>query len=317
MMGAMMIDARWVIGAAFLALATPATAETLTINGADPATANVNDLIRISVERFEGEDGSAFAQQLEAELGNAQFGGRRFYRIIAPESAAPTDGLVTGTTRTSVDEVPVTETRKRCVEHDPADKKKCLKEVDVDIRCRRRTVTVTTTARLVAIGDGSIRYARPLNARDQQTWCPDRSASRSIDDFIAASQRDQVRAIRGDLAPRDASLDVRVEESTKGLAKPAQAAFKAATRLTKTDQVGACAAWTALTRDAEPTAPLAFNLGLCAEMRGEFDAAVDWYGEAQRQGSRSNAIPEALARIDRHRRALADWDARQRRIAGE
>lgn len=312
-----MIDARWVIGAALLCVTAPATAETLTINGADPAGANVNDLIRISVERFEGEDGAAFAQQLEAELGNAQFGGRRFYRIVAPESGAPTDGLVTGTTRTSVDDVPVTENRKRCVEYDPADKKKCLKEVDVDLRCRRRSVTVTTTARLVAIGDGSIRFTRPLTARDQQTLCPDRSTSRSVDEFIAASQRDQVRAIRRDLAPRDTSLDIRVEESTKGLTKPAQAAFKAAVRLTKTDQLGACAAWTALTRDAEPTVALAFNLGLCAEMRGEFDAAIDWYGEAQRQGSRSGAIRDALARIDRHRRALADWDARQRLMVGE
>jgi hypothetical protein len=35
--------------------------------------------------------------------------------------------------------------------------------------------------------------------------------------------------------------------------------------------------WAGLTRDAEPTAALAFNLGLCAETAGEYDAAVDWY----------------------------------------
>ena len=302
---------RSLIAVTLLCLAAPAAAETLTINGSDPASANVNDLLRIAVERFEGEDGAAIAQQLEAELGNARFGGRSYYRIVAPESGAPTDGLVTGTTRASVDEVPVTEKRKRCVERDTADKKKCLKEAEVDIRCRRRTITVTTTARLVAIGDGSIRYTRPLNARDEQTWCPDRSASRAVDDYIAWAQRDQVRAIRSDLAPRDYSLDVRVEEGTKGLAKPAQAAFKYAVRLTKSDQAGACAAWTALTRDVEPTAALAFNLGLCAEMQGDLPAAIDWYGEAQRQGLRSNAIPEGIERIDRRRQALVDWDARK------
>ena len=312
-----MFDTRLALAAAFLCLATPAAAETLTINGSDPATANVNDLLRLSVERFEGEDGAALAQQLEAELGNAQFDGRAYYRIVAPESGAPTDGLVTGTTRASVDEVAVTEKRDRCVEHDPADKKKCLKEIEVDIRCRRRTISVATTARLVAIGDGSVRYTRPLNARDQQTYCPDRSASRSVDDYIAGVQRDHVVAIRRDLAPRDYTLDVRVEDSTKGLAKPAQAAFKNAVRLTKSDQPGACAAWTALTRDAEPTAALAFNLGLCSEMRGDFTAATDWYGEARRQGSRSGAIAEGLERIDHNRRALADWDARKRLIGRE
>lgn len=308
---------RPLFSATLLCLAAPAAAETLTIHGSDPASANVNDLLRLSVERFEGEDGAALAQHLEAELGAAQFGGRPYYRIVAPESGAPTDGLVTGTTRASVDEVPVTEKRKRCVEDDLVDKKKCLKEIEVDIRCRRRTITIATTARLVAIGDGSIRYTRPLNTRDQQVWCPDRSASRSVEDYISSTQRDHVRAIRGDLAPRDYSLDVRVEESTKGLAKPAQAAFKSAVRLTKSDQVAACAAWTALTRDVEPTVALAFNLGLCAEMQGDFTAATDWYGEAQRQGSRSTAIPEGLARIDRNRRALSDWDARKRLMGAD
>ena len=305
---------RSLCAAASLCLTAPAAAETLTIAGSDPATANVNDLLRLSVERFQGEDGAALAQQLEAELGNAQFDGRAYYRIVAPESGAPTDGLVTGTTRASVDEVAVTEKRDKCVEYDPADKKKCLKEIEVDIRCRRRTISVATTARLVAIDDGSVRYTRPLNARDQQTYCPDRSASRSVDDYIAGVQRDHVAAIRRDLAPREYELDVRVEESTKGLAKPAQAAFKNAVRQTKSDQRGACAAWTALTRDAEPTAALAFNLGLCAEMQGDFTAATDWYGEARRQGSRSSAITEGLERIERNRLALADWDARKRLI---
>jgi len=302
---------RPVLAVALLCLAMPAAAETLTIRGSDPAGANVNDLLRVSVERFEGEDGAAVAQHLEAELGNAQFEGRRYYRIIAPESGAPTDALVTGTTRASVEEVPVTEKRKRCVEHDSTEKKKCLKEVKVDIRCRLRTITVTTTARLVAIDDGSVRYTRPLSARDQVTYCPDRSASRSVDDYIEWAQRDHVKTIRRDLAPRDYVLDVRVEESTKGLIKPAQTAFKNAVRLTKSDQAGACAAWTALTRDVEPTAALAFNLGLCAEMQSDFTAAIDWYGEAERQGSRSNAIAEGIERIDSRRRALVDWDARK------
>ncbi len=307
----MMVEARWILGAALLCFSVPAAAETLTIDGRDPASANVNDLFRISVERFEGSDGGAFAQALEAALAEARFDGRPYYRIVAPESGAPSDGLLTGTVRTGVDEVRVTEKRKRCVEQDPTDKKKCLKEADVDIRCHRRTITVATTARLVALDDGSIRYTRALNARDQQVFCPDRAASQSAEDYVDAAIRNQVQAVRRDLAPREYSLDVRVDESTKGLAKPAQAAFKNAIRLTKSNQSAACAAWTALTRDAEPTAALAFNLGLCAEMQGDHTAATDWYGEAQRQGARSGAIAEGLDRIDRGRRALVDWDARK------
>lgn len=298
--------------AAAMLVASPAAAETLTIAGSEPASAEVNDLLSLSVERFEGEDGAALAQQLEAALGSARFDGRPYYRIVAPESGARVDGLVTGTTRASVDEVPITEKRKRCAEYDPADKKKCVKEVQVDIRCRRRTVSVATTARLVAIGDGAIRYTRPLNARDQQTWCHDRSASRSVEDYLEAVWRDQVASIRRDLAPTDYSMDVRVDENRKGLPKPAQETFKDAIRLTKSDPDAACEAWAGLTRDAEPTAALAFNLGLCAEVRRDLDAAVDWYEQARRLGSKNRDIGEGLGRVDRNRRALADWDARKR-----
>ncbi|MBN8844071.1 MAG: hypothetical protein J0H88_12580 [Sphingomonadales bacterium] len=303
---------RPLLAATFLGLAVPAAAETLPIAGSDPASANVNDLLRISVDRFEGEGGGALAQRLEAVLGDARFDGRSYYRIVAPESGAPIDGLVTGTTRASVEEAPVIEKRKKCTEYDPKDKDKCLKEVDVDIRCRSRTITVTTTARLVAIDDGSVRYTRPLNARDQQTYCPDRSASRTVDDYIEWARGTQVQAIRRDLAPVAYGVDVRVDENRKGLSKPAAESFKEAIRLTKTSPAAACEAWGALTRDAEPTAALAFNLGLCAEMDRDFDAAIDWYGQAQRLGSKNRDIGEGLARIDRHRRALADWAARKR-----
>jgi tetratricopeptide (TPR) repeat protein len=208
--------------------------------------------------------------------------------------------------------VPVTEKRKKCTEYDPADKNKCVKEVEVDIRCRRRTITVATTARLVAIKDGSIRYTRPLSARDQQTWCPDRAASRTAEDYVEWAEGDQVQAIRRDLAPIGYAIDVRVDENRKGLAKPAADSFKEAVRLTKSDPSAACEAWAGLTRAAEPTAALAFNLGLCAEMDRDFDAAIDWYGQAQRLGSKNRDIGEGIARIDRHRRALADWAARKR-----
>ena len=312
-----MIDARWLIGAAFMACATPASAETLKINTAEPAAANVVDLIRISVERFAGEDGAALAQALEAELADASFRGDPFYHVVAPEAGTPTDALITGTVRSSVEEVPVIEKRKRCTEYDVADKKKCLKEIVVDMRCRRRTASVATTVRLVAIADGSIRYTRPLNSREQLTYCPDRSAPESVEDYFAATIRSQVRAIRSDLAPRDLALDVRVDESTKGLTKAAQAAFKAAVRLTKTDPYGACAAWQALTHDVEPTAALAFNLGLCEEMQGDLDSAVIWYSDAQRQGLRNRAVPDALARIASLQRALTEWTARQAAYGSE
>jgi len=303
---------RWILAGALVCSAVPATAETLTIVAANPAgSPNVNDLVSIAVDRFEGEDGSVLSQALESELAGVRFGGRLYFRVVAPESGVPTDALVTGNVRVGVDETATTEKRKRCVEQDPADKNKCLKEEEYDMRCRRRVATVSTNVRLVAMGDGSVRYARPLSARDELVYCPDRKASRTVDAFVETTLKAQVETIRRDFAPSGFSEDVRVDENRKGLSKAAAEAFKAAIRQTKGDEAGACDGWAAIGRDVEPTAALAFNLGLCAEARRDFTAAIDWYGQAQRLGSKNRDIGEGLARIDRHRRALADWDARQ------
>lgn len=308
----MMKPMRWMLAAMLVCGAAPVAAETLTVTGSNPAgNRNVNDLISVAIDRFEGEDGSALSQSLEGELAAVRFIGQPYFQIIAPESGVATDALITGSVRTGVEETAITEKRTRCVEHDPADKNKCLKEEEYDLRCRRRVATVSTNVRLVAMGDGSVRYSRPLSARDEQSYCPDRKAGRTVEDFVDATLQAQVRAIRYDLAPSGYSLDVRVDENRKGLPKPAAEAFKNAIRQTKSDQAGACDSWAAIARDAEPTAALAFNLGLCAEVRRDFEAAIDWYGQAQRLGSKSRDIGEGLGRIDRYRRALADWDARR------
>lgn len=308
---------RMALAALLFGFAMPAAAETLTIAANDPPErANVNDLVRIAVDRFEGEDGAEFAQGIEAALGTVRFGNRPYFRMIGLETGAAYDAIVTGSAKTALSESNVTEKRKRCVEKDPANRDKCLKEDEVDIRCRRRIVTVSSTVRLAAVADGSVRYSRPLVTRDEQNICPDRQASRTIEDFVAEALRGQVDTIRRDVAPRAYTIDVRVDENRKGLDKPVAEAFKAAVRQTKTDPAGACDAWAAMTRDAEPTAALAFNLGLCAEQRGDFVAAGDWYGQAQRLGSKSRDIPAAFERMARTQRALADWEARQRLMDG-
>lgn len=310
---------RWLLPAVLLWLGVaPVQAETLKVWGSDPAgSPNVNDLVSVAVERFEGADGAILSQALEAELISARFAGRPYFRVVAPESRVPVDALVTGSVRTNVEESGVTEKRKQCVEEDPADKKKCLKEVEVDIRCRRRVVTVATHVRLVALGDGSVRHTRPLNARDEIVYCPDRKAVRTVETFIENAVRGHVEAIRRDLAPSAYTLDVRVDENRKGLSKASDAAFRAAVRQTKSDEPGACDSWAAIARDVEPTAALAFNLGLCAEARRDFAVAVDWYGQARQLGSRSRDIPDGLARIVRTQRALSDWDVRQQMMDRE
>lgn len=108
--------------------------------------------------------------------------------------------------------------------------------------------------------------------------------------------------------PLISTYNVRVRESTKGLAKPAAAQFKALVTQTKRDARGACAGWQAMRAEAGAHPSLLFNLGVCAEQRGDYAPALALYREAASAGA-----SEAREAADRATRLIAGReDARER-----
>lgn len=80
-----MRNLRWMLAATLACGAVPAAAETLTVTGSNPAgNRNVNDLISVDVDRFEGEDGSALSQSLEGELAAVRFIGQPYFKSSRP-----------------------------------------------------------------------------------------------------------------------------------------------------------------------------------------------------------------------------------------
>ena len=56
---------------------------------------------------------------------------------------------------------------------------------------------------------------------------------------------------------------------------------------------------------------LTFNRGLCAEQRGDLDAALALYEEADRFSRGKLEVTESLRRVSDHRRALDEWALRR------
>lgn len=256
-----------------------ARAEVLQVTGEFPAANREASFLRsVSVDRFGGADGPALAIAIERALTNSQFevvGGR-----VGRDTA---EGSISGAVSTGVDMRPFTRKDKKCVEK--ADDGKCVKEEEVSIPCIRRIIDMNADVRIVRNTDGKILYSEAKPFRDETSWCERQSPDRTVEVVVAGAIRTIAESMRGALVPRVETYQVRVRESTKGLTKETAQRFKDLVKLTKRDARGACAGWDALQAEAAGYPSLLFNLGVCAEQRGEYEAAVKLYTDAVRAGA--------------------------------
>lgn len=308
--------ARLVSGMVLAVSAMPAMAETLTVEGLYPArqreAAQVGSVV---VERFGGRDGRELSFALEGALAQVSVLGQPYFRVVAERSSAPADAVLSGIANAQVQNQPVEENRKECVERDGNGK--CLREQDVKIRCQRRVVSINPSLRMARIDDGGIVYQRQLFQSDQVVVCPDRQANRSVPDTVSMLIERIADEVRSDIAPVFRADDIRVLEVRKGLDKAQSDRFRDALKATARNPQGACAIWQALDGEVPGQSSVVFNLALCAEQRGELDDALVRYRQAQTLLPRERAINAAFDRIAARRIAEADYAEREARLGGE
>lgn len=258
---------KWVAGALALAMgAGAAQAEVLEITGEFAAPYRDASLLHsLSVDRFDGQDGPALRAAIERYLGNTHFnlmGGR--------SGRGNADGGLSGYVTGGSEETPYTRKEKQCTSKDKDGK--CIKEQEVDIRCRRRVINMQADMRLVRNDDGRLVYSAQKPFRNETSWCQGQSPGSTVEEVVAGAIQQIASAVRYDIAPVVRTYQIRVRESTKGMSKDAAKRFKEFVKLTKRDARGACAGWAGMP-DVAGHPSLVFNLGLCAEQRGDYERA--------------------------------------------
>lgn len=269
------------VAAAFVAAilaGAAAQAEVLKVTGEFPARYREASLLHsLSIDRFDGQDGIALANAIERNMANTHFellGGRGGRRNA--------EASLSGAVVTGVEENPFKKKEKRCVEKDKDGK--CIKEAEVDVRCRRRVVTLRADLRMVRNADGRVVYSESKPFREETSWCEGQNPYRSVEETVQAGIQQMASSVRYDIAPSIETYDVRVRENSKGLSKEAAKHFKDLVKLTKRDARGACAGWEAMqSQGAHPS--VLFNVALCAEQRGDYDRAVALYRQASQSGA--------------------------------
>lgn len=294
-----MVRTKMVAACIALVVASSAVAESVRITGRFPADyREASFLRRMGVGRIDGQDGRAMELAIERELA-----GRSHFSVVALDSrGGPVDGIISGLITTEINESRFSRQREDCVEKKDD---KCVKTEKIDEICRKRTISLLADLRITRDRDGRIVYSARKPRSSEVSWCPnDRSPS-----AVEGEIRGMIDGIAGEIAqeitPYTRTYSLRFYESRDGMDKAIGTRFRDAIRNTQRDLPGACAELASLEQEA-PQFAIAYDVGLCAEARGDYEAALAAYNRARDLRPREAA--DFNAGIDRARKLIVQRD---------
>lgn len=284
-----------------LAFGTPAMAETLQIHGVYPAgNGDAAEISSIGVREFGGIDGPMLSIKVADALRNATIDGQSYFNIGPASLLRGADAVLSGSVSTDVDIRRATAKEvTKCVKRD--DKNKCIERRKVQVRCQQMHLSARPTLRLVS-ANGRLIHSDNEPVSRQLRFCADQ-ARPSVDPMVEELLNEIATRLRFALAPQQRVEDVRVLETRKGMDKGPGNDFRDAIRMTKSDEGVACDAFVGLEPTIGEHVSLLFNIGLCAEARGDFDTASDYYRRAIQADPSKSYAGEGLERIRQRIRA--------------
>jgi hypothetical protein len=290
--------------------ATAAVAETLPVSGVYPAGNDAAAALgTIAVERFGGVDGQQLSIAVADRLREVAIDGEPYFRIVPSRSSSEVDAVLQGTAGAEASRRDSgTREKEACVERDDDDD--CIRREKRRIPCWDQVVRLDATVRLVGI-EGEPIHALDRADEQAERFCEgdQRPSTEALVRQLAARYAD---TLRSDLAPVERSEQIRVMETREGLSRDDGRAFREAVRLTKNDPDAACAAWSAIEASNPGNAATRFNLGLCAESRGELYEAYDRYRSVAAGGEDAGYAKQGIGRIEGRWRANAQLESRRR-----
>ncbi|MEL7190575.1 MAG: hypothetical protein AAGK17_13560 [Pseudomonadota bacterium] len=263
--------------ASFIALAAcassaPAQAETLRLGAHLPAgTDAALDVEAIAVDDLGGSKGSQLAFELKEVLQKARVHDEPWFDVIAI-GAGPVDAVIQGGANVDASVIELEPKRERkCDEKD--DDGKCIRYRTDVYECTRTEVTFYPDIEVVG-QKGRLLYASRDAISREKEICADFGPPPSIREMTDGLVGSFAWRVRNALAPRYYERDYRILERRKGLEKADRKAFKAAVKLTKSDEDAACEAFKALEVNNPTQVSVLFNSAMCHERAGDFDASL-------------------------------------------
>lgn len=288
----------------------------------------------IAVLPFQGPQGKEIASELEGVLGSISMDDKPFFTLvertaldrvmseqslnqsgmITQESAAKlgkmvgAQGIYTGTvSMASYTDSPYREERSECSQYKTKYDKKgkpyqgnCTQWRSYYVECVKRAATFAVTPKLIDVTSGRIIYSHDLSASTESSGCSDGSPAVDGDQLIQRAKERVKQDFRKDVAPFPVTREIRLMDSTDGMeSAAAKGKLRQGLNYAENNRFEtACELW----EEARALCPdssyaLLFNLGVCAESRGDAATAYELYKKADKLlGKPDEDITLALSR---------------------
>jgi tetratricopeptide (TPR) repeat protein len=288
----------------------------------------------VAVLPFHGPQGHEIASELEGVLSGITIDDKPFFNLvdrtaldkvmseyslnqsgmISQQNAAKlgkmvgAQGIYTGTvSKADYTDSPYKTERSECSQYKKKYDKKgneyqgnCIQWRKYYVDCVKRTATFAVTPKLIDVTTARIIYSHNLSASTKSSACSDESPAIDGDQLIQNAKNIVKDKFRKDVAPFPVTREVKLMDSTDGIqSDAARGKLKQGLKYTENNRFEtACELWgEARSLCPDSSYALLFNLGVCAEAKGDATAAYDLYKKADKLlGKPDEDITQALTR---------------------
>ncbi|MBN1380876.1 MAG: hypothetical protein JXA41_04300 [Deltaproteobacteria bacterium] len=297
------------------------------------ASDNAARLKQIAVLPFDGRQGQEFAIELEGLLASIAIDDKQYFTLVdrvrlnevlselklaqsgfVQESTVAQIGQMVGAkgiytgvvTESNATDSPYRENRSRCVHYVTKKDNKgreyqvCDRYKNYQVQCVKRTARFCFTPKLTDVETGKIVYSRNIAGTANASGCADGQAPvAGAPELINLAKRQALGMFRYDVAPHYTTMTIKMMNDTDGIDSPeAREKFKSGLEFAEKERFDrACALWDEVMVSSPKAIGVLYNLGVCAEMVGHLDQALDFYQQADKLTSKpDDRITEALIR---------------------
>jgi len=331
--GGVPIAASAVLLAALLMLSGCATK--IRVNMLQPAQYHEASLTKaVAVLPFNGPGGPEFAAEIEGVLAGIGIDDKPYFTLVDrasvdkivsemkfshsglvdPKTAVKlgkmigAQGIYTGVvTQNNHDDSAYAERRSVCRRYEMRRDEKgrtyqgpCIDWRYYQVRCTKRVANFAVSPKLVDVATGRVIYSRNLSAVTSSSGCEDTNPVQSETVLLEQAKASVKNQFRRDIAPFYITREIRLKDSTDGIeSKEAKDKLKRGLEYADKGRMdSACELWGEARNIASTSYALLYNLGVCAESRGDLDAALNLYKQSDKiLGKPDDDISLALSRV--------------------
>lgn len=304
------------------------------INMLQPAEYHQASLTKtVAVLPFEGAKGQQITSEIEGILGSISIDSKNYFTVVdrtaldkvfaemklgqsgmVDQGTASkigklvgAQGIYTGAvTQDNATEGHYTEERSECAEYAKkcdaegnCSQGKCLQWRKYKVNCIKRTGYFAFTPKLIEVQTGKIIYTHDISGSATSSGCSDGKPPKTGSELIAQSIEIAKTSFRKDVAPYYIVREINLMSSTKGIDSPqAKEKLKQGINYASKNRLDtACELWGEASTITSDSPSITYNLGVCAESRGDVVAALALYKKADKLiGQPNDDITLALER---------------------